>query len=176
MAHTARTALSVLVLVIAALTHVATSRDIDEDWRYPCDGQEDWDHADPVYLHFAYEWEIDPHIPGLLDGVILMDGDRQHVQLVVATHEGGLVSYCPVGGLEPDTEYTWEVGPFHESHNHVQPPRWFAERPSSFTTGSNWPENPVTSTTDCEKLSLHADIQALEFWNEDPCFIDTGDR
>ncbi len=154
MATTLRTAISSVALLVAGLGSVATTPDQDEYWRYPCDHEEGWDPSAPIYLHFAYEYDVDPDIPGLLDGIRLMDPEGTMVQLVLASHEGGIIVCCPVGGLQPETTYSWAVGPFHESWNHVQPPPWIGNTYSSFTTGPGWPQDTIDNYAECEAHPL----------------------
>ncbi len=167
MAVRSRTLCSVVVLVVAGLANVATQPDMDSDWRYPCDGQGDWDPAEPVHVHFAYERDLDPDIPGLLHGIRLLDPDGGELQLVAAGDDHGLITVCPVGGFAPETTYAWRIGPFHESSNHLQPPKWSGETETSFTTGDGWPDNPVAGAADCAALTPPS-------FEDDPCRIDTA--
>lgn len=147
-----RTAASTLALLFAGLGMVGTKTGEDDDWRYPCDGYGGWDPEDPVIVHFDREGLLDPDTPGLLDGIRLLDPEGGELQLVLATHEDGFITVCPVGGLEPQTTYTWRIGPFHESWNHVRPPHWSGETETWFNTGPGWPEDPITTQAQCEEL------------------------
>jgi hypothetical protein len=149
MARTLRTVLSASALLLAALGMIATSPVEDEDWRYPCNGHDDWDPAEPLYLHFGLEDLLDPDTPGLLEGIRVMDPDGVQAQLVLATAEDGMVVVCPVGGLAPETTYRWAVGPFHESWHHVTPPLWNGATYSEFTTGSGWPGETIDNRAAC---------------------------
>ncbi len=166
MAGVSRNAASIVALLLALLGAVATEMSEQSWWRYPCDGQEGWDPAEPLTLRFAATSEIDPDTPGLLEGIRVLDPDGGQVPLVLAVHDGGRVVACPVGGLEPETDYTWRIGPFHESHNHLEPPAWGVETESRFTTGPGWPEEVIGNRADCEAW-------APPDLGDDPC-ADTG--
>jgi hypothetical protein len=152
MAGCSRTKLSILALLLAALGIVATKTGEDDDWRFPCDGQGGWDPAEPLIVHFDREGRLDPDTPGLLDGIRLLDPDGGELQLVLATHDDGLITVCPIGGLEPETTYTWRIGPFHDSYNHLRPPSWAGETETWFNTGPGWPDDPISSQAQCAEL------------------------
>ncbi len=148
----ARTAISTLALLIAVLGVVGTDAGT-EDWRYPCDNQTDWDPAEPVYIHFGTQPYLDIGTPGLLHGIRLLDPEGSELQLALASHDRGLVTVCPVGGLAPETTYTWRIGPFHESTNHINPPHWSGETESEFTTGPGWPDAPIETAAGCAEFT-----------------------
>ncbi len=167
MANRRRTIASMLVLALAGMGQLATKTAADDDWRYPCDGQGNWDPAEPLVVHFDREGRLDPDTPGLLDGIRLLHPDGGELTLVLATHDDGFVTVCPVGGLEPETTYTWRIGPFHDSWNHARPPHWAGETETWFNTAEGWPEDPIANRAACEALPAPSFVA-------DPCDDDTG--
>jgi hypothetical protein len=79
---------------------------------WPCGDGMRWDPAQPLRL------QLDGGATGLMDtdaflrGMRLVDGDGVERALVAGNGGSWQIMVCARDGLEPDTAYTWEVGPW----------------------------------------------------------------
>ncbi len=113
-----------------------------EDIRDPCDGETDWDPNRPLLLSWGYSGAGVPvDTPSFTESVSLTGPDGA-VPFAVAQGDWGVVLLCPLGGLAPETEYTWDIGEFADkSTNQATVPYFSHQGAWTFTTAAEaeWP-------------------------------------
>lgn len=98
---------------LAFLACMATS--YPEDERQPCDGETDWDPNRPLVLEWGYSGSgIPVDTPAFTESIRLVDASGTPVALAAVEGDYGLVLLCPLGGLEPDADYTWSLDPVED--------------------------------------------------------------
>lgn len=102
-----------LAILAASAAALATSYPLDQ--RTPCDGATDFDPNAPLALSWGISGAGVPvDTPTFRDGVTILDADGQAVEYDAIEGEWGQVLICPIGGLAPDSDYTWVVDRFEE--------------------------------------------------------------
>ena len=98
---------------LAFLACMATSYPADE--RQPCDGESSWDPNRPLVLDWSHGGHGIPiDTPAFTEAISLIDASGGDVPLAAVEGGSGLVLLCPLGGLEPDADYTWSIEPFED--------------------------------------------------------------
>ena len=103
-----------------------------------------------------------------LRGISLRDAHGE-LQVVAVLVQPGIIAICPIDGLQPDTVYTWTLGPWH-----FPAPAHQLTRPSLFSDTVTFitddgPTVPVDSPRDC---AASVDVDALV---DDPCSVPYGE-
>jgi len=133
---------------LAFLACMATS--YPEDIRDPCDGETNWDPNRPLLLDWGYAGAGVPlDTPSFIESVALTGPDGA-VPFAVTQGDGGMVLLCPLGGLAPETEYTWDIGAFADkSVNQATIPEFSQQGAWTFTTAADaaWPL--IAADADC---------------------------
>jgi hypothetical protein len=116
-----------LALPAAALACVATSFGTIPEYRFPEDQDPAWDPHTALWIRFVDY--VDEDAPAWRDRITLLDAGGAAVPFVLGG-DWQVLAICPIGGLEPDADYTWTV----------------TEDPG--TSGHHWPtpRTPLTGT------------------------------
>ncbi len=135
-------------LPLALLACMATS--YPDDIRDPCDGEADWDPNRPLMLAWGYSGAGVPVDTPSFTEAISLTGPDGAVPFAAAQGDWGMVLLCPLGGLEPETTYTWSVGEFEDkSTNQATVPGFSLGGTWTFTTAAEaqWPR--IEAAADC---------------------------
>lgn len=117
---TRREASAVALLPLAGALAATTPGALPIAESFPCGDQGmPWEAAEPLRIAFEdLRAPQDYQLADFLAGMSL-EGPSGAVDLVVATH-GDDVAVCAKAGLDPDTEYTWTLGPWDETRSNYQ--------------------------------------------------------
>ncbi|GEM_PF-3399278 len=134
----------------------------------PCGGEQNWDPNRPLTTDQVAGWPMDhpEHAPGADEWTTVTGPDGETVPIAwIYDYDQETITICPLGGLDPETTYVWEVRdiPAPSANTipmpHVEPLR------ATFTTAPCSQFDPVEQAEDC---------WASDHYNTSWC--DTGPR
>jgi hypothetical protein len=161
---------------------VATEGQDGWDRRYPCDEAPAWDPNVPLFIHFETTLsQIPVRSPSFRSAIRVYGPNGEEVDTFVEEvgwRGTGDVAICPDGGLKPNTQYTWTVGPFKNTGNNSINSSSLGSQVRgswSFVTDDISDNSPITSAAACR--GVHSDVyDALGCDTEpDSGLWDTGD-
>lgn len=156
-----RRGLSQAALPIAALACVATSPFRFVDRRVPCDFEEAWGPRMPLVMTWSPGELVPIDSPEFLETVWLSGPTGERVEVAFAQPQTGVVVMCPLGGLEPETEYYWSMGPFSElPFNQVRIPEHDEAGGRRFTTGPDNFDAVIATAADCRAFDVELLLDA----------------
>lgn len=158
--HRTRSSARRILGVVAGTTAlVATSG--PSDLRNPCDGQTEWDPAQPLVFDWAFATA--PDNPGLLaTGITLTDATGARVPFDVVPTTAGPVLVCPTEPLEPGATYTWKIGNWKDLGPHVRHVPYHSEQ-------GRW-----TFTTSTESTFAGGCTKDATWMKPAECYLDSG--
>lgn len=106
-------------LPFAAFGCLATDTQPCAPTRVPAADEVGWSPTEPLVLGVGNDGAR-ADTAGIVEAIHLRAVDGPELAVVVAASANQFV-VCPVGGLEPDTEYEWTVDAWGSSYNHVDP-------------------------------------------------------
>ncbi len=118
--------------------------------RFPCDGETLWDPNVPLLFNAMYTGICGAdRSPAVQNNVRVFTANGKEADVVVRHIGDGRYVICPLGGLEPDTEYFWKVGPFETDSNNTVTPSFNDNSVHSFTTDGQSDNQPITTAAAC---------------------------
>jgi len=152
-----------LVLPLAVFACLATEHS-PPHFMAPSEACE-WDPLAPLVTKTTQDNFVPVEGRNFADDVWIKDGDGRRVNYVVVQPERGVVHICPIGGLKPDTDYTWHYGPFSNDH------------PNELPMSNRGPKGTVhfrTSSSSLRSKAIRTQEACAKRSTPDSCETDTG--